>query len=199
KTVIELGAYVVVWWLLFGLARWMGGGRESVSRRLLHTDTDLTKANMPYVLLTAAYNTLFLLSFMILELAFTPQQTRTTTNTDSGRSTRPHRSPTLDDASFSFSEGGELAWESHRNSVANTPNSQEPSTLPSLPPPALFEAINLNGLPVFLVANVATGLINLSMQTMYASDLTALSVLVVYLIGVCGIAWAFRERRLIRL
>ena len=35
KSAIELCAYVVVWWTLFGGARWMGGGRDSVSRRLV--------------------------------------------------------------------------------------------------------------------------------------------------------------------
>ncbi|EIW79576.1 GWT1-domain-containing protein [Coniophora puteana RWD-64-598 SS2] len=63
--------------------------------------------------------------------------------------------------------------------------------------PALFEAINKNGMAVFLLANVATGVVNLSLQTMYASDSVAMGVLSVYSIGVCGVAWVFRGKKLL--
>ena len=45
-------------------------------------------------------------------------------------------------------------------------------------------------------ANLATGVVNLSMQTMYASDAMAMGVLSLYAVVVCGVAWVFRHRRL---
>ena len=88
-----------------------------------------------------------------------------------------------------------------------------------MPAPTLLEAINRNALAVFLLvrvcppfsllatmtyglerqANVATGVVNMSMQTMYASDGLAMSVLSAYAFGVCVFAWAFRRRRVWKL
>ncbi|KAG6846087.1 hypothetical protein H0H87_006451 [Tephrocybe sp. NHM501043] len=65
--------------------------------------------------------------------------------------------------------------------------------------PPLLEAINQNGLALFLVANVATGLVNLTVQTMYTSDNWAMAILSVYTFALCWFAWIFRERRLVRL
>lgn len=45
-------------------------------------------------------------------------------------------------------------------------------------------------------ANLATGVVNLSMKTMYASNAVAMGVLSLYALVVCGVAWAFRHRRL---
>ena len=47
-------------------------------------------------------------------------------------------------------------------------------------------------------ANVATGLINLSMQTMYMSDWAAMLVLSAYSFGVSAVAWACRYRKIWR-
>jgi phosphatidylinositol glycan class W len=90
-----------------------------------------------------------------------------------------------------------------------------------MPAPPLLEAINRNALAVFLLvrsslspslnvrlkmgwiyvgqANVVTGVVNLSMRTMYASDGRAMAVLAAYAFGVCVFAWAFRGRRLWKL
>ena len=57
----------------------------------------------------------------------------------------------------------------------------------------------LAGLGWALQANVATGVVNLSMQTMYASDTRAMCVLVAYAFGVSAFAWAVRGRRVWRL
>jgi phosphatidylinositol glycan class W len=89
-----------------------------------------------------------------------------------------------------------------------------------MPAPPLLEAINRNALAVFLLvrlppflllviidddvclewqANVMTGVVNLSMRTMYASDRRAMGVLSAYAFGVCLFAWAFRGRRIWKL
>ncbi|GAA5836434.1 hypothetical protein JCM11251_007078 [Rhodosporidiobolus azoricus] len=62
--------------------------------------------------------------------------------------------------------------------------------------PAIFEAINRNGLVVFLAANLLTGLVNISIESMYASDRTAVAILVLYSGTVVGLAWALRRKRL---
>lgn len=86
--------------------------------------------------------------------------------------------------------------------------------------PAIFDALNCNSLAIFLLvsqlhfninnlkyrdstyltparqANLLTGLINVSMQTMYASDATAVLVLVIYTGVLTTFAWRFRTIRL---
>lgn len=62
--------------------------------------------------------------------------------------------------------------------------------------PPLLEAINTNGLAVFLIANILTGLVNVSMKTMYADARTSMLVLVGYSVAVCGLAWIGRSLRL---
>ena len=79
--------------------------------------------------------------------------------------------------------------------------------------PAIFEAINRNGLVVFLVvslysphaeailthrsqANLLTGLVNISIESIHASDSLAISVLLLYCAGVVGVAWSLRDKRL---
>lgn len=62
--------------------------------------------------------------------------------------------------------------------------------------PPLLEAVNRNGLAVFLAANLLTGLVNVSMQTMYASRAAALAVLGAYSAVTCALAWAIRRYRI---
>nr|XP_019044232.1 hypothetical protein I302_07515 [Kwoniella bestiolae CBS 10118]OCF23162.1 hypothetical protein I302_07515 [Kwoniella bestiolae CBS 10118] len=70
------------------------------------------------------------------------------------------------------------------------------STFPDIPTPALLESINRNGLVVFLVANLGTGLVNVCMDSMYAGRVVSMGVLGMYSLGVCGVAWAIRGRRI---
>lgn len=114
-----------------------------MAMRPLGLQSSLTsQANLPYVLWVAAYNSTFLLGYLLVESLVLP----------------PH---------------------------------------PASPAcPALLEAINANGLPVFLAANLLTGLINMGMQTMYAKWYVAMGVLLAYSAGLCGVAWAIRRRRI---
>ena len=50
--------------------------------------------------------------------------------------------------------------------------------------PPIFNAVNRNGFIVFVVANLLTGLVNLSMNTLAASDPVALLVVFLYLCSV---------------
>lgn len=63
--------------------------------------------------------------------------------------------------------------------------------LPPLSCPPLLEAVNKNGLAVFLVANVMTGLVNMTVKTLYTPNLQALGILTVYIAVVTGLAWTW--------
>lgn len=56
--------------------------------------------------------------------------------------------------------------------------------------------MNKNGLVVFLAANLLTGLVNVSMETMYASAWLSMGVLMLYSLGVSWVAWVLKGRRI---
>ena len=59
----------------------------------------------------------------------------------------------------------------------------------------LLDAVNQNGLLYFLLANLLTGGVNFSMETIHAGPQTAYTVLVCYLLTVCGTAaWLHAHR-----
>jgi phosphatidylinositol glycan class W len=72
------------------------------------------------------------------------------------------------------------------------------ATLAALFPGAsdLAAAVNRSGLFVFLLANVLTGTVNLSMKTIYADDATAMLVLAAYLFAVFGTAHLLHQRNI---
>ena len=65
--------------------------------------------------------------------------------------------------------------------------------------PPIFAAVNRHGLIIFLLANLMTGAVNLTMDTLEASDRTALIVILLYLfcVGVVAILvdWMLGHRR----
>ncbi|KAG0148442.1 hypothetical protein CROQUDRAFT_694377 [Cronartium quercuum f. sp. fusiforme G11] len=65
------------------------------------------------------------------------------------------------------------------------------------PIPRIYEAANANSLAVFLVGNLLTGLVNLSIETVYVTNKWAsLAILEGYLAIVVGVAWIIRRHRL---
>lgn len=52
----------------------------------------------------------------------------------------------------------------------------------------MLAAVNINMFPVFLSANLVTGVINVSIRTLDASDVTASTILTIYTIVVALIA-----------
>ncbi|KAG7095944.1 hypothetical protein E1B28_006628 [Marasmius oreades] len=157
KTATELCAYTVVWWILFGSTRLLRfDGGSGASRRLV---------NISYIFWVSAYNTSFILGYMILDILFFPTP----------RPSKPK-----------YSKGKPVEYaEIHPVGI----NSEEI-------PPALFTAINRNGLVLFLLSNLATGVVNLSIPTLDTSDTWAISILSVYSFGICVVAWVCRNRKL---
>ncbi|KAH8986440.1 GWT1-domain-containing protein [Lactarius hatsudake] len=181
KTATELFSYAVVYWTLFGISRYLHVGGPDASRRLV---------NLPYIMWVAAYNTTFLLCYMLLDLAFFPTPlAKSTYSPVSGL--KVVRRPNDDDDD----DDRDRAAPPYRATTTSS-SSSPPSPMPA---PPLLEAINRNSLAVFLLANVATGAVNLSMRTMYASDGWAMGVLAAYAFGVCVFAWAVRGRRVWKL
>ncbi|KAG1740476.1 GWT1-domain-containing protein [Suillus paluster] len=149
KIVIELLSYSVVWWMLLAFTR-LG---LDVSRRM---------ANISYILWVAAFNTSFILGYILLDMVFFPTRTSKI------------RDPT--DPS-----GKRLLIEEKG---------------PKGCAPALLDAINKNALIMFLLANAATGLINLNIQTMFVGNTKAMGILCAYSMGMCVFAWLCRRKRI---
>jgi phosphatidylinositol glycan class W len=68
-----------------------------------------------------------------------------------------------------------------------TPGSDAPPRVTSASPSMLLDAINANSLPFFLLCNLCTGAVNLSMQTLFASDALAMLVLSAYTLLTCTV------------
>lgn len=62
--------------------------------------------------------------------------------------------------------------------------------------PLIFEAVNYNGLLFFLIGNVLTGLINLSLNTLYISNYVSLAIIVMYMFVNCLIVSIFYFKQL---
>lgn len=45
---------------------------------------------------------------------------------------------------------------------------------------AVISAVNYNQLPYFMVSNLLTGVVNLSISTIFTADLVAVSILIIY-------------------
>ncbi|KAH8827140.1 GWT1-domain-containing protein, partial [Flagelloscypha sp. PMI_526] len=155
RTFVKLASYSAIWWFLFGLCYFveLGGG---VSRQL---------TNLSYILWTAAYNTLFIASYYVVDIFF-----------------------------FSYQNTTRYSSVSHLKVQAKADTF--PSTTLEGSSAMLFQAINKNSLSVFLLANVATGLVNMNVQTMRVHDTQAMMILCAYSFTICAFAWYFRDRRL---
>lgn len=54
----------------------------------------------------------------------------------------------------------------------------------------VMQAFNRNGLALFLLANLLTGLVNMTIPTLHLGDVEAMAVLVGYIATLCGVAVA---------
>ena len=209
KTATELFAYAVLWWAALGVVHLLDLG-QGISRRVVRRPGSVSisvlrvsssQVNLPYILWVAAFNTSFLLGYLLLDLVFfSSPLSRSVYSPTSKLKVQPD--PVL--LNYGRRDG--------------RPSDGTPGA------PALFEAINRNGLVFFLLvsehhtlgaarsvmdwrrwltthrlqANVSTGLINLTVPTMFTSDWWAMAILVCYSLAICTAAWVTRSRRLCR-
>ncbi|KAF8187713.1 GPI-anchored wall transfer protein 1 [Pholiota molesta] len=165
KIATELCAYAILWWGLLGLARVVRldgawGADGGASRRMV---------NLSYILWIAAFNTTFLLAYLVvLDMGFFGSWSASAKKTK--QKNVGHEAL--------HGRGDDRRAPSSMGNVAENGN-----------PPRLLSVLNKHGLGVFLLANVLTGVVNLSMKTMYVGDLWALVVLCVYSLVVCGGPW----------
>jgi len=54
-------------------------------------------------------------------------------------------------------------------------------------PPKIYKCVAKNAMWFFLLANLMTGMVNLSFQSALATDLTARMILIVYILALCVI------------
>ena len=128
KLAMVLASLAILWWLGFGVTHVVG---LRTSRRL---------ANLPYVLWVVAFNTSFLLGYVLVYL-----------------------------------------W--ILQPVEQSANGGADSVTPQI-----LEDLNRHSLTVFLAANLLTGLVNVTTQTMYTRDAVALLILLAYTAACCGLA-----------
>ena len=119
KTATELCSYAVLWWVFLGALKLFAVGSD-VSRRM---------ANLQYVVWIAAYNSTFLLGYLVLDLVFFPSPL-----------SRSVYSPTSKLKVHPNSTRHELGAERTREAAAGGGGAQP-----------LLEAINKNGLVLFLL------------------------------------------------
>ncbi|KAF2493798.1 GPI-anchored wall transfer protein 1 [Lophium mytilinum] len=58
----------------------------------------------------------------------------------------------------------------------------------------ILSAFNRNGLALFLLANLLTGLVNMTVPTLHVKPLASMGILVAYISGVCGLALVLDHR-----
>ena len=158
---------------------WLGSSRfQQTSRRL---------ANATFVLLSLA------LSFSIILLLAIVEAVGDRTGTIAAMLGNNRNGGMIDDEGCS--PGGGSSSGGSEPSFSSIP----PSTLPGthtaawVVPVCTLENINKYQLQVFLIANVMTGIINMSIQTIYIPHVAAFAILSLYATMVCGAAWAMTE------
>jgi phosphatidylinositol glycan class W len=111
--------------------------------RGISSDTFIQQANLPYVLWVTAYNSSFLLCYVLIYMIFL-QPLQVDDDNDDMQRTKLQQSKT----------------------------------------PLLLSSLNHSAMIVFLIANLLTGLINISIQTMYTSHFVAIIILTLY-VSIC--------------
>ncbi|KAK0557459.1 Glucosaminyl phosphatidylinositol (GlcN-PI) nositol acylation protein [Tilletia horrida] len=179
KLAMILFSFASMWWALYFLF-WLVGAQPS--RRI---------ANVMYIIWVSAYNTSFLCGYLLvhmvllepLESAGIERARRGNVDSDSLQNDKA-AGGAVEVASSGLARGG-------RGHVDITDVIKRQGTTP-----ILLEALNRHSLAVFLLANLLTGLVNLSLKTMYASHSVALLVLSLYLAACLFAALALDHLRI---
>ena len=126
KTATELCSYAVLWWVFLGALKLFAVGSD-VSRRM---------ANLQYVVWIAAYNSTFLLGYLVLDLAFFPSPLSKSVYSPMSK-LKVHPDPDMLKATRHTGGAGK-EWDAGGSA------------------PPLLEAVNKNGLVLFLLVRTLT-------------------------------------------
>ncbi|KAF9995049.1 Glucosaminyl phosphatidylinositol (GlcN-PI) nositol acylation protein [Entomortierella chlamydospora] len=130
---------------------------------ILHIPVSRQMANLSYFFWVITFNTGYILCFLLAEIAITKD------------------------------EPSALAIaRAQAKANISTASGSAKILLPPLTCPPLLEAVNRNGLAVFLFANILTGLVNLSIKTLYTPNSQALAILTAYIAIISAAAWVWQ-------
>ncbi|KAI8598767.1 GWT1-domain-containing protein [Dissophora ornata] len=142
----------------------------TTSYGILRIPVSRQMANLSYFFWVITFNTGYILCFLLAEIAITINEP----------------------SALSIARAQAKA---NLSTAASGKKNQRLAATVQLPPltcPPLLEAVNKNGLAVFLVANVLTGLVNLTVKTLYAPNAQALAILAAYMATVSALAWTWQ-------
>ncbi|KAG0315462.1 Glucosaminyl phosphatidylinositol (GlcN-PI) nositol acylation protein [Dissophora globulifera] len=142
----------------------------TISYGILRIPVSRQMANLSYFFWVITFNTGYILCFLLAEIAITQNEP----------------------SALAIARAQAKA---NLSTSGSSKKNQRPAATVQLPPlscPPLLEAVNRNGLAVFLVANILTGLVNLTVQTLYTPDLKALGILTAYMATVSALAWTWQ-------
>lgn len=60
----------------------------------------------------------------------------------------------------------------------------------------IIDAINYNQLPYFMLSNLLTGAVNLSVQTIFTEDVLAFGIICLYMFIACAAMWALQVNKI---
>ncbi|KAK7680315.1 hypothetical protein QCA50_016555 [Cerrena zonata] len=141
RTAIELCSYAVLWWVSLGVEKLFGVG-GGVSRRLV---------NLQYITWCSAFNTTFLLGYLLLDLIFFPSPlSKSIYSPVSGLKVIPMPAPSLSEPTPPGARGRD--GRSGGSSVNPSPSVTVGEGVGGAP--KLLSAINRNGLVLFLVVRI---------------------------------------------
>jgi len=163
KTATELFSYAVIYWVLFGISKYLHIGGPDVSRRVVcphsffvcwsSTDED-GQVNLPYIMWVAAFNTTVLLCYFLLDLAFSPTPlSKSTYSPVSGLKVvrHPNNNDSDSDSTSTPTPVPPSGSFHHANASGLSPGMIMTAGPSPMPAPPLLEAINRNSLAVFLL------------------------------------------------
>ncbi|PWN90677.1 GWT1-domain-containing protein [Acaromyces ingoldii] len=157
KLAMVLASFSLLWWGAYGLARLLG---FFVSRRL---------ANLAYVLWVTAYNSSFILAYVCIYMIILEPAAK------AERQLRESAAAADDEQARSKRGRGNETVAADTGEGRSEDEDEEDSLTPSL-----LKSLNSHAFAVFLIANLLTGTVNLTLQTMYSSDTVAVIILLLY-------------------
>ena len=162
----RLVVWTTIWSGLYFLCTdYKYGAALRVSRRL---------ANLPYVLWIAAFNVGQIGCFYGVERLCFSELGNDTITPDSTNKVSPATKEK--DSSAAAAAAARASRQASRRFTVDDACSK------------ILRAYNRNGLAIFLLANLLTGLVNMSLPTLYMSDIQAMGVLLGYMASLTGIA-----------